>query len=261
MRHRISIMLSLFLIVGVAAASHAGDFTFDFTGSTPVGSWQEREQTTTDAKGKETVTVMRISLVGEEERGGESFVWIEMAMDNYKVKRGKRKSMGEAVAVKYLTKKSVMEGDIANGLGNFNDLAVEVIMQSGDGPPLRIKGAGSMMGNMTQAMGLKATYSMTNEGSDTVTVPAGTFDCTRLTGEGSTSVKVVIKKITVESRSTQWFSEEVPFGLVKIVSDDVVNGKDQHTESVLTAFGTSGATSRITGEPQEMPSLGGMFGG
>ena len=74
----------------------------------------------------------------------------------------------------------------------------------------------------------------------------------------------MVKKMTVDSTSTQWISKDVPFGVVMVVSDDVVNGKNQHSETRLLAYGPSGAVSLISGEIQDMPtmpSLGQMFGG
>jgi hypothetical protein len=248
------------VMIGLGNAD-AGIIDFNFDKATPVGSWQEREQITTDEKGKQTGSTLRISYLGQEERDGEIYVWTEMETNNFKVKKKGRKPQGDPVYVKVLMKKSVLEGDISNSLSNFSDMAVEVIMQTGDSPPMRIKGAGSMMGGMAQAIGLEIKYTLTRDGNENVTVPAGSFECGRYRGQGSTSAKVVFKTINVESTSTQWISNDVPFGMVKVVSDDVVNGEKQHSETVLTAFGQSGATSKITGEPQEMPSLGNIFGG
>jgi hypothetical protein len=249
------------LLVGAGVAAAADGFSFDFVGSTPVGSWQERQLTTTDDKGKETLTVTRVKYLGDETRGGEALAWIETELTNYTIKKDERKQQGEPISMKILMRKSLLEGDIANALGNLNDLATEVIMQVGDSRPMRIKGAGSMMAGVGQAIGLSVDYHLTPDGSESVTVPAGTFSCTRYRGQGSASAKVVVKTVHVESTATQWVSEEVPFGLVKLVSDDVVDGKKQHTEATLTAFGRSGATSKITGEPQDMPNLGSMLGG
>jgi len=259
-----TVLLGLVAATALAAPGVAAEsiIDFDFLASTPVGSWQEREQVTDD-EGKQLVTVMRIKYLGDEERNGEALSWIETEMTSYKVKKGQRKQQGDRIAVKFLMKKSLLEGDVVNAVGAFNDLAIEVIMQTGDDQPMRIKGAGSTMGAMAQAVGLQVEYSFDRDGSESVTVPAGTFDCDRYRGQGHSTVKIMIKTVTVDSRSTQWLSKKVPFGVVKAVSDDSVNGKPQHTETTLTAFGTSGATSVIAGEPQdlEMPSLGGLFGG
>jgi hypothetical protein len=261
-RHAIR-ALGLAAIILVAAITHAEQgIGFNFLDSTPVGSWQEREMITTEGN-KQNVTVMRVKYLGDEERGGETFSWIENEITNFKVKKDKRKPQGDPMYVKILIKKSLLEGDVVNAIGNFNDLAVEVIMQTGDGRPMRIKGVDSAMSSMAQAVGFQVEYSFTRDGSESVTVPAGTFDCRRYRGQGSSTAKIFVKKITVESQSTQWLSEEVPFGIVKVVSDDTINGTTQHSEGRLVAYGTSGATSRITGEPQdmEMPDLGGIFGG
>ncbi len=253
-------VLAAVILAGAGPVTAGDGVEFDFDGATPVGSWQEREQVQTDAKGKQTVTVMKMSFLGEEERGGEPFIWIENEITTFKVKKSGRKPTGEPVVMKALMKKSLFEGDVINSLSNLNNFAAEIIVQSGDNPPMRISGAGSM-GGMMQAMGIAIEYDITPDGTESVTVPAGTFDCRRYKGHGTTTAKIVFKTMTVESRSTQWISDDVPFGVVKIVSDDDVNGKTTHTETVLTAFGKSGAKSKITGEPMDMPSMGNLFGG
>lgn len=261
MRKTVLIVFGLCATLSLGGSAAADTIDFNFEDSTPVGSWQEREQITTDEDGKQTGSVMRISYLGDEDRGGESYVWVEMEMNNFKIKKKGRKAQGDPIYIKILTKKSAFEGDIANALGNFNEMATDVIMQSGDSQPIRIKGAGSMMGGMMQGMGLQVSYTVTKEGNEKLTVPGGTFDCDRYKGEGSSSVKIMFKTMRTESKATQWISNDVPFGIVKIISDDVINGDPQRSETVLTGFGLEGAVSKITGEPQEMPSMGNLFGG
>jgi hypothetical protein len=251
------------LAVGAGGAGAGTAIDFNFAGSTPVGAWQEREQIT-DQNGKKTVAVTKVKYLGDEERNGETYAWIETEVNNFKVKKDKRKPKGDTMVVKVLIKKSMLEGDVVNAVGNFNDLAVEVIMQSGDANPMRIKNAGEMMGGAAQAMGLQLSYEFSPDGSESVAVPAGDFDCDRYRGKGTATVDLMIKKMRVDSTSVQWISKNVPFGVVKVISDDVVNGKPQHSETVLKAYGTSGAVSLISGEIQDMPampSLGQMFGG
>jgi hypothetical protein len=261
-RTTITIAIAAVMLLTGAGAQADDSLEFDFLGSTPVGAWQEREQTTTRG-GKEVVTVMRIKYLGDEERDGETYAWIENEMASFKVKKDRRKPQGDPVYVKFLVSKSVLEGDVVNAIGAFNDLAVEVIMQTGDQQPMRIKGAGSAMSGLAQSIGFQVDYELTRDGSETVTVPAGTFECERYRGQGSATAKVLVKTINVESRSNQWVSEEVPFGVVRVVSDDTINGKPQQSEARLTAYGRSGASSRITGEPQDldMSPLEGLFGG
>jgi len=258
-KQRPMVLMCVVLMATTMAAS-AANLEFSFQSSTPVGSWQEREQVTTDQKGKQTVLVMRISYLGDEEREGEVYAWIETEMNSYHVKKNDRKQQGDTIYTKVLMKKSILQGDIANAVNDFNGLATEVIMQTGQGQPMRIKGADSMMTAMAQTPGLKVNYELSNDGAETVTVPAGTFSCNRYKGKGTTTAKVIFKTMTVESTVTQWISSKVPFGVVKVVSDDLVNGEQQHTQITLTSFGSSGATSKITGEPQDLPSMGDIFG-
>lgn len=264
MRSRIRKALGLvFALTTAVTMVTAGTLEFDFEKSTPVGAWQEREQVTEQGS-KTTITVMKIKYLGDEERGGEAYSWVETEVSSFKVKKNGRKQQGDTAYVKMLLKKSLLQGDVVNSIGNFTEIASEILMQTGDNPPMRIKDAGAMMGGFAQASGLQISYEFSKDGSESVTLPAGNFECDRYRGSGSATIDLMIKKMTVESRSTQWISDEVPFGVVKIISDDVINGKTQHSETALTSFGSSGAVSMITGEPQDMPgmpSLGKMFGG
>lgn len=254
-------MVMLFLSLDLCIAA-AGTIDFDFSASTPVGSWQEREQVTSQ-NGKQTVSVMKIKYLGDEERDGETFAWIETEARSFKIKKKGRKEQGDTVYMKALIKKGLLEGDVVNSIGNFNDIAVEIIMQAGDEQPMRIKNAGEMMGGVARATGLQITYELARDGTESTTVPAGTFSCDRYRGSGTATMNLMIKKMRIESTSTQWISSKVPFGVVKIISDDLVNGKPQHSEAILTGFGRSGAVSIVTGEPQDMPampSIGSLFG-
>jgi hypothetical protein len=255
-----SLILFTALALGTAVATEAATLEFNFDESTPVGSWQEREQVSSQG-GKQTVTVMKVKYLGDEERNGETYAWVETELENFKIKKSNRKQTGDTTYVKALLKKSLLRGDVVNSIGNFHDIAEEIIMQTGDAQPMRIKNAGEMMGGLVQATGLQISYEFAADGSESIEVPAGVFSCERYKGHGTATMDLMIKKMNVESTSTQWISEEVPFGVVKVISDDVVNGKPRHSETSLTAFGRSGATSMVTGEPQDMPSMGSIFGG
>lgn len=254
---------TLIALIALSGVAGAAGIDFDFSLSTPVGSWQEREQST-EKGGKTSVSIMKLKYLGDEERNGVTYAWVETESRTFKVRKKGRQQQGDTVFMKVLLKKSLLEGDVVNSIGNFNDIAVEIIMQSGNEKPMRIKNAGEMMGGVVRATALQISYELTKEGSEETTVPAGSFSCDRYKGRGSATLDLMIKKMKVDSTATQWISKQVPFGVVKIISEDVVNGKPQHSETTLLSYGRSGATSGITGEPEdmpEMPSLGGLFGG
>lgn len=230
--------------------------------STPVGSWQQRQMITTDAKGNQTLQEMKTSVVGEEKRGNNQYYWIEMATDSFKMKKGeKSKQTGEHVIVKILMEKSLLKSNAEDVFSNMQGLGEEIIMQNGDQDPIKIE-AGGMMSGMMQAMGPEIDYKFKELGDETIKVPAGKFNCKIVEGEGSVEMKVVFKTIRVDSKSKQWTSDKVPFGIVKMDSVSVTDGKESKTESVLLAYGDSGAKSEIRGQPQTMqiPSLGNIFG-
>ena len=228
---------------------------FDFSGSTPVGSWQEREEVITDHKGNKQISVAKMSMLGKEKRDDEEHYWVEMVMDTFKVKKDKRKKTGDTVVVKFLMPKSAYDEDTANAVFSMRKFAKEIIFQSGDQDPMIFTQGGAIADAMLKAMGTEVSYNFSQTGKEKVTVPAGSFDAKKFTGTGSTKVKVIFKTMEIESNSTTWISEKVPFGVVKQSIENQVNGKPQTVEITLTKFGRSGATSKITKTPQEAPQL------
>ncbi|MGI9232055.1 MAG: hypothetical protein ACR2RD_00355 [Woeseiaceae bacterium] len=64
-------MLVVMLLAMVATPASSQVLHYDFLKTTPIGSWQLREDTNTDHKGRQTVAATRTSLVGEEVRDGD----------------------------------------------------------------------------------------------------------------------------------------------------------------------------------------------
>ena len=231
--------------------------------STPVGSWQLRQVITTDDGGKQTLQEMRTSVVGEETRGKTDYLWIEIAIDSFKMKKGQKgKQTGEHTVMKILMDKSVLKSNKPEDVfNNLQGLGTEIIMQTGDNDPMKIE-AGSMMSGMMQSMGPEIDYKFKDLGSETVETPKGKFKCKVIEGEGTVEMKIVFKTFRVNGKTKQWSSDDVPFNMVKMESVSEMNGKETKTEAVLLDFGKSGAKSEIHGEPQsvKMPNLGNLFG-
>jgi hypothetical protein len=242
------IVCMLSISTEVSAAS-----LFAFETTTPEGSWVVSEVTTTDHKGKQTVMITRQKFLGSEQRGGQTYYWLETEMDSFKVKKGKRKADGDQVVMKVLVSKEAMNSDPANVINNMQGFGKEIIMQTGDSQPMRISDGGMLAGSMMKSMGVEVNYQFEEEGTETVETNAGQFKAKRIKGSGSTSSKILFKKIEVQSKSMMWISEKVPFGVVKSENTDLVNGKEQHSQRVLIEFGRSGAVTAITGDVMEMP--------
>ncbi|MFK7730857.1 MAG: hypothetical protein AB8B48_04470 [Pseudomonadales bacterium] len=230
----------------------------DIMSSTPMGSWSLREEITTDHKGRQTVTVTKTSLLDKEERNGQTYFWMEMSMDTFKLKKGKRKKTGDHMIMKSLVAESMLTGDPANAMQNLRGFGEEVIVKSGKNKPMRMQGAGSFAQGMLQGMGAEIKYDFREQGKETVSVPAGEFDTRVLQGTGSTEMKVLFKKIKVSSSSTAYYSEKIPFGLVKVDGESTTNGKKSTHNSVLLEYGSSGAQSEITEEVEDMPDMPAM---
>ena len=250
--------LVVMLLAMVATPASSQVLHHDFLKATPMGSWQLREDTTTDHKGRQTVAATRTSLVGEEVRDGEKHYWIEMEINTFKVKKGKRKPTGDKIFFKTLVAESAFKDDPANAVNNVRAFGKEMIMQTGDQDPIRITGAGGMAESMMQAMGTSISYTYDFVGDEDVTVTAGSFPTRKIQGNGTTEMKVIFKKISVTSNNTAWLSDRVPFGMVKSEGESITNGKTSTHSSELLEYGESGAVTQITKTPEDLPAMPSM---
>jgi hypothetical protein len=239
-------------------AAHAQP-TLDLLKGTPVGSWQTRLHTSTSEAGETTAMTMTNSLLGEEPRDGEKYVWVETEIQTTKTDKNGKSKTNPTVVAKALVKRSALEGNGLNAMRNPLGSASEIIMQVGDKDPIRY--TGKTIGQANGAMGMQVNYTWQEAGSESVTVPGGTFDCKRLHGKGNVETKVLIKTFKVESEGDWWFSTAVPFGMVKAEGKQVVNGKPETFTMQLKSFGSSGAKSKITKTPTDVPDLGGILSG
>lgn len=245
----------LILISQLGSAATADEFLR----ATPVGSWQAREEITTDAKGKQTVMVVKTSLVESVNYEGAPHYWVESVMESFKIKKGKRKPVGKPMVIKALVDASMMSSKPQNVAGNLQKYGREIIMQQGDQDPMRISEGGAFAQMMMKSMGVKVDYDYQDGGEKTVDVPAGQFKCTNLKGKGNTEVKILVQTLRVQGEVETCVSERVPFGIVYYQSRSTTNGKTSTTEAKLTEFGKSGAVSRITKAPVDAPQMPKLF--
>jgi hypothetical protein len=175
----------------------------------PVGGWAEYQM-------KEGT--MRMALLGEEQHDGKAMHRLELSI------RGKNEAIMQVVVP---------------GWPYQPDGVYEMVFKAGGQPAMKV--SGQMMSMMRQNMKMptnavnEACERMENLGSESVTVPAGTFRTTHYRDP----------KNGVDA----WVDPALPFGLVKTVSKD--------GEMLLVGTGT-GAKSQITETPVEMPGMGGM---
>ncbi len=261
---RKTLWASLYIVLVTALlnpVSSVAAVKYNFTKSTPVGSWQVREETFINHKGKKRMTRIKTSLVGKEARDGTDYYWIEMDTQSYKFKKDKYKRDGDRAIVKALVDKTTLSGDFANVIQNLRGFGKEIIIKVGDQPPMMISEGGALAQMMMKATGVEISYDFKPSGSDTVSIPAGTFKTQKISGTGSTVVNMIIKKLKIKSESTTWVSDKMPFGIVKSTANNTVNGKQETMQAVVVKFGKSGAATQITEEPQGMPEIPNLFGG
>jgi len=261
MKNLKTFILSVLFITSatIGGVSNAQAVKFDMLNSTPVGSWQVREDINTDHKGRQTVSTIKTTMLGKESRNGQDFYWIEMVMQNYKLKRGKRKKTGKQAIVKSLMPSTVFDSDPANILTNMRGLGEELIIQNGKEKPMRISGAGGFLSGLMKGLGAEINYKFTEQGRENISVAGGSFGTTKIHGVGNTEMKIMLKKIKVESDSTVWIASDVPFGMIKSEGHSTSNGKRSDFVMEMQEYGMSGGTSLITEEPSDMPSFKNPF--
>lgn len=251
------------LSVSVSTAQ-ANELNFNLLEATPLGSWQINEQITTNRKGKQSGSRVKMSLVGKEERNGETHYWLEMAAQEFKIsKKGKRKNKGKRSVIKSLVPESLMTTDPANVMSSLSKFGTEVIIQNGNEDPMRIPDTGNMMATMMQFASVDIKYDFDPRGQETVNVAAGEFLAEKVFGTGSAEIKVFIKTMKVESERMSWYSQKIPFGIIKAEGSSTTNGKVSQETSELIEFGMFGAETEITKPAKDMPAtpgLDGLFG-
>jgi hypothetical protein len=204
---------------GMFGGGAAGQFKGIF--SPVVGQGAEYQMTTAGKPPQD----MEISVVGKEDVGGQTGFWTEIAMQDAR--------SGGKIYIKTLT---VVNGGTMQG--------TKMIMQTPGRPPMEMdmQAMQAMAGRGGQSAPQSADVSKGGQdmGSESVTVPAGTFTCEHYRGADGDDV---------------WVSTKIsPWGLVKM------NGKNG-TTMVLEKEITD-AHDMITGTPvpMQMPNMGGMGG-
>jgi hypothetical protein len=186
------------------------DFWGDLDFTPVVGQWAEYQMT---PKGEKSMT-MRISIVGRE----DDDYWYETVMTGEK---------GEKMISKML-----VSGDPQD-----TENLKRMIVKSGDEPAMEMPvQMMAMMGGMEEAEESETEAAMADLGSESVTVPAGTFDANHWQFTADDGV------------FDAWIRAGVgPYGVVKSSSEDF--------EMVLVAQGDKAATL-ITETPQALPMKG-----
>ncbi|MGH8100926.1 MAG: hypothetical protein ACREIW_06490, partial [Chthoniobacterales bacterium] len=177
-----------------------------------IGSGSAYEMTTTDGKKND----MEITVVGKEDVSGKQGYWIEFSMNN--------PQGGGQVYAKTLT---VIDGNNAS-------LTRMVVQPPGMGP---MEMPVQQIPNMQQSTPADVRNSAEKVGTESVTTPAGTFNCDHYKAK--------------DGAWDAWISTQViPWGVVKSSSKD--------GNMTLTRVIT-GAADHITGTPQSMEQM--MRGG
>lgn len=235
----ISVSALLVLTLGSAspaAATDLGKLQKAYFSGTKPGSFARYELTTTDAKGKVSVSTSTISRL--ENEGNR--IWFEVRVEP------KSGSKQKASTMKYLLKEDFkLEKNALNYL-NYID---RIIMQEDGGQAQEL--------SMDTFRTLGAAFiSNVDYGSDVTPKGTDTVDgrsCDRYGLSGKFEFKVVFMNIKGTYDGDLWLNDSVPFGRVKesTVMKDEKGNVTSKSETKLLETG-AGATSRIKGPVQKV---------
>jgi hypothetical protein len=219
MRTVSALLVLSFILAAASAWAQKGHGGMGGTGSGPsmpgisnavVGSGAAYHM---NAKGKDMD--LEYAVVGKEDVNGSPGIWMETRMTSAE--------MGGKMITKFLMVTTGSEAGIKR-----------MIMQRPGQAPVEMGGFMMNMMKQGQPSTAKPDYGEL-VGTETITVPAGTFSCTHYRKQGSAGPM------------DYWVSDKVtPYAMAKMTGSDMT--------MVLTKL-LSGETSQITGEPQKMPQM------
>jgi hypothetical protein len=240
------------LVLGPGRA--AAQVRLDLLAATPVGSWQQRELTMIrkDKEGTEKerrILGIKTSRLEDESRGGEAYMWVELELQATRIDKKGKSTQEPPVVARMLIRRWFFDLDALNATNNLLSVAQEVIVQVADEPPVRYMGKG--LQKVDELLGPKNKYRWVDAGHESVTVEAGTFEARHVKASADVEGKILLRKVKTQNEGDFWFSTQVPFGLVRSQLQQVVGEKTDLFSAELKAYDTSGAATKISGQPKD----------
>ena len=232
-------------------------WSFDMSKTLDVGSWQEREEITYNAKGKKTnIATIWVGIVDKEDIAGVPHVWMEMRTQTYRENRkGERKPKGEQAIMKTSIETSALT-DFDDPFNNMRKFAKDTIIKNGNAKPMRMRAGGVMADMILKAFGASVDFTLEPSGkTESINTPAGDFHADQYLGTGSVEMQVLIRRVRVDSEIDMWLSEDVPMGVVKQHITNTQGKKVTRIETQLLAHGTDATSLIDNAEAQDMPGL------
>ncbi|NKB98215.1 MAG: hypothetical protein GKR90_06940 [Pseudomonadales bacterium] len=245
------------LIIVIAGLSNPWVHAFDMSATLEVGGWQEREEITYNAKGKVmSINQVWVGIVEREEIAGIPHVWMEMRTQVYKENRkGERKAKGELAVMKTSIEESALT-NFDEPFSNMRSFAKDTIIKNGNNKPMRLRAGGVIADMMLKAFGANIEFSLVPTGTvKSIQTRAGSFDAEHYKGTGSVDMRVLIRRIHIDSEMDTWLSENVPLGVVK---QEIVNTQGKKITRVTTELldhGTGATSSINNSDAQDMPGF------
>ena len=237
--------------------------TLEFVDLPAVGSWAEYRVTLGNTN-QRTVTSQKVAFLSSQKSDEGWFYWfqLESESDDYGPKR-------VPVVIQFAVSK-----EAAHAHSNLFSNIRELIVQVGDAPAFRVARSfielgmtKGLLGGGAGGAGSPVDYLFRDLDVSKVKTKAGEFECKAKKGIGKAWVVLSLEspeRFEVDSISELWYSDEIPFGLVRQVVSQSGDGPSERDLAMvidseqtveLTAFG-AGARSAVKGEVFEYdPSL------
>ncbi len=217
------------------------DTRIDLLASSPVGSWQLSRELGVGRDGKRAGRTLRTSMLGQEQRDGKPHYWVETASQPVAVdSEGQIVEDGQRMVVLSLIPEPVLRC-AKESLLNLNQSAVDGVVQIGNEPPIRIK---TGTNQQTQRRANRSAQQITDLANETIAHEGRPLETLKL----NVVTRIDNKSMKVQARSDMvlWYSDEVPFGVVKTDGTSVINGEPKKSVRELLEFSRTGATIQMT---------------
>lgn len=232
-----------YVAVAFGSSAACAEQHFDFFSSTPVGSWAEREYTT--SKDKNSFLLNKISRLPDVKIKNESYVVIEKISQEYKIVDGKREPYKGQIIFQATVGKAHLQKYPENVLANLRGYATSIVAKKGDRESEDLDVDGNMALQAEQSTGINFEHELFGSEEKKVSVPAGEFKCLSVKGKMAGKVKIIVMTMSVESEIRSCYSNSMPFGLIQTESDMVIRGQAVKMKIELMSYGSSGAKTGL----------------
>lgn len=231
------------LFVSPSFASEDCDTRFDLLAASPVGSWQLSREISVGRDGQRAGRISRTSMLGEELRDGVKHYWVEIASQPIRVEaNGDNVADGDKFIVLSLVPEPILRC-AKESLLNLSQHAVDSVVQMGDQAPARIA-VDDGSSKTSSVRSNRSSQRITDLEAEPLQLNTKVFETLKL----NIFRRINNDKAKVNARSdlVLWYSNAVPFGIIKTEGTSVINGEPKKSTREILEFSLTGATVQMT---------------